>query len=274
MIVNAFLLFPENDDSILCIGNDPQDFENILYETIKLFSAIAQYKEQNQNIELFYDINNIDTFLQKVEDIFRCDNFGYYLTDPIKQFKFKLQNTRSRNWRDRPQQDKTCYYVLWELAEFQVLPVNGSTLAEICERNLRDTESNIKYLIVDINNRTERKRSFLPVLKDGFHLPDVPEFVRIDFVCDETEFKYWWEHNLGKISFNLHNKQRFIKTKSILQGQSVYQEISTDYYWYLDNLHKDHYEVFNSQGKHIGVADLNGKIDAGKKEDGRKIEVN
>jgi hypothetical protein len=53
----------------------------------------------------------------------------------------------------------------------------------------------------------------------------------------------------------------FSKTNFVEQGQPVYQEIATSYYWYLDNLHKNHYEVFNYNGDHIGIADLNGEID-------------
>jgi hypothetical protein len=32
--------------------------------------------------------------------------------------------------------------------------------------------------------------------------------------------------------------------------------------------------VFNSNGEHIGIADLNGNIDKTKKEKGRRIETN
>lgn len=47
-----------------------------------------------------------------------------------------------------------------------------------------------------------------------------------------------------------------------VQGATVYKEKSTGYYWYLDNFHKTHYEVFDKTGKkHIGEANLDGKID-------------
>jgi predicted ATPase len=66
----------------------------------------------------------------------------------------------------------------------------------------------------------------------------------------------------------------FDQIETDLETLIVYKEISTNRYWYLDNLHKDHYEVFNAMGEHIGVANLQGEIDTSKREKGRRITVN
>jgi 5'(3')-deoxyribonucleotidase len=76
------------------------------------------------------------------------------------------------------------------------------------------------------------------------------------------------------VQYSLLNRQRFTKTHLVEQGKTVYKEISTHYDWYLDNLHKDHYEVFNAKGEHIGIANFQGQIDTSKKEKGRRITVN
>jgi len=75
------------------------------------------------------------------------------------------------------------------------------------------------------------------------------------------------------VLFSLKNTTLFIKTTKIQQGQSVFREISANRYWYLDNFHKTHYEVFDSQGKHIGIANLDGSIDASKKDNTKTITI-
>ena len=78
-------------------------------------------------------------------------------------------------------------------------------------------------------------------------------------------------HRRGIIySFSLKDGTRFQKDGRNFQGQNVYREIDTGYYWYLDNLHKNHYEVFDRNSQHIGTANMDGYIDTTKKAD-RKI---
>lgn len=71
--------------------------------------------------------------------------------------------------------------------------------------------------------------------------------------------------------FSLTDTDRFRKTSHGYHAKAIFQEIRTGYYWYLDNLHKDHYEVFDSSEKHLGVADMDGNIDRTKKVKGRTI---
>ncbi|WP_311378816.1 hypothetical protein [Alloprevotella tannerae] len=80
-------------------------------------------------------------------------------------------------------------------------------------------------------------------------------------------------HQRGIIySFSLKDGTRFQKDGRIFQGQNVYREIDTGYYWYLDNLHKNHYEVFDRNGQHIGTANTDGVIDPSKKVNGRTLQ--
>lgn len=58
----------------------------------------------------------------------------------------------------------------------------------------------------------------------------------------------------------LNNEIRFRRTSLFRQGKTVYQEIISNNYWYLDNLHKDHYEVFNANRDHLGTANMEGTM--------------
>jgi len=73
------------------------------------------------------------------------------------------------------------------------------------------------------------------------------------------------------VDFSLKDITRFCKTGKNRQGQLVYKELTTDYYWYLDNRHKNHYEVFDSNEAHIGIANLQGEIDTSKRVNGREL---
>jgi hypothetical protein len=76
--------------------------------------------------------------------------------------------------------------------------------------------------------------------------------------------------DLGLINL-LENECQFMQTKVFRQGQQVYKEIKTNFYWYLDNLHKNHYEVFDDNKNHIGIADMKGVVDTSRKVNGRTL---
>lgn len=71
----------------------------------------------------------------------------------------------------------------------------------------------------------------------------------------------------------LRDTTRFRPTRHFVQGRRVYKEIATGYFWYLDNLHQNHFEVYNTQGEHGGVRKLNGIEVSNSKVEGRMIEL-
>jgi hypothetical protein len=117
------------------------------------------------------------------------------------------------------------------------------------------------------------RRSFLPVFHDAPHISGLPDrFVHLPYVTDAAELTQWLEtHHVA--AFSLLDKTRFAKTNYIQQGKVVYQEIQTSQYWYLDNRHKNHYEVFDSDGRHLGEADIHGNLNTDKAKDGRTLDL-
>jgi len=265
MSVKTFLLFPQEDDDILALDN-PQVAKDIIQTAVKLRQTIRQ---QYNEIELFYDSDNVKAFLQKIAVLFENE----YLQKPATQLKISLQ--KATDWRMSAVQQHECSYVLWLLDKFEVKAVTNSTLAEIAQRILSQTTD--KYLLINIHQSIRINRRFLPIFKDCKHIADLPKFVHVEFVYDEKEFKLWWDiyqNADGRGDFSLLNRQSFTRTHLVEQGKTVYKEISTNRYWYLDNLHKNHYEVFNAMGEHIGIANLKGEIDTYRREKGRRITVN
>ena len=86
-------------------------------------------------------------------------------------------------------------------------------------------------------------------------------------------------------TFGKSIKGALYKTKKRYQGQSIYQitkKIDNEYlskgdFLYLDNLHKDHLEIFNDKGKAKAVLNLNGTLNFEKTDkilsEGRTIDV-
>ena len=140
--------------------------------------------------------------------------------------------------------------------------VTDTTIAEAAERQLINDDS-IRRLIV--NFIQSDFQTSVHIVKNEEHS------IEIDCVETKEEFDKWLDLFITPLDIFLRNTERFIRTKFKQQGATVFQEKATSYYWYLDNLHKDEFEVFNSNKEHIGVANLEGIIQPDSKVEGRTL---
>ena len=130
------------------------------------------------------------------------------------------------------------------------------SVAEACERD---------RVIVSFRDSELFREETLSILKNGNEQIGIDNLVNAGHYVNVL-------HQRGIIySFSLKDGTRFQKDGRIVQGQNVYREIDTGYYWYLDNLHKNHYEVFDRNGQHIGTANTDGVIDPSKQVSGRTL---
>lgn len=131
------------------------------------------------------------------------------------------------------------------------------SVAEACERD---------KVIVSFRDSELFREETLSILKNSNEQIDIDNLFNAGHYSNVL-------HQRGLIySFSLKDGTRFQKDGRIIQGQNVYREIDTGYYWYLDNLHKNHYEVFDGNGQHIGTANTDGVIDPSKKVNGRTLQ--
>ncbi|GAB6010868.1 hypothetical protein [Viscerimonas tarda] len=145
--------------------------------------------------------------------------------------------------------------------------VTGYSLAEACERD--------KIVISFVESIYST--STLQVIKgiDEIELNNLfakEDYIELSFRRRIIPYAEYFEWNFanGRCSL-LDNTERFSRTHENRQGQVVYKEIDTGKFWYLDNLHRDHYEVFDSDRKHIGIANLQGTIDTTRRVNGRTL---
>ncbi|TAE56345.1 MAG: hypothetical protein EAZ87_18530 [Nostocales cyanobacterium] len=119
---------------------------------------------------------------------------------------------------------------------------------------------------------------------------DEINLICLDGIDSKVALECWLEHkfNLSQLEYSLDSGQkirdeqtilrdikRFRKTGLMCQGRSIYIELTTGRYWYVDNLHKSnpHLEVFDKTGKnHLGEADLNGNINYSKSDKNKTID--
>ena len=128
-----------------------------------------------------------------------------------------------------------------------------------------------KFVLLDDTNHPKGCKTFFLDKTTDPNYPD--RFYKLpSFSTYSDVLSYGIGKELIK-SFSLENKSKFQKTNKIEQGQIVYRELKTGNFWYLDNLHKDHYEVFDSNGKHIAEADMDGKMILKSQIKGRSIQV-
>jgi len=154
--------------------------------------------------------------------------------------------------------------------EYNIINIAGSSLAESCERD--------KVIISFIHNNFSTTK--LKVIKNNsqnFELDNLfnkSHYIEVAYsrgLIDKREY-FKRKFTFGLITL-LENEYRFTRTSKVEQGQQVYKETETNRYWYLDKFHKTHYEVFNSVGKHIGEANLDGFIDESKKDNTKTITL-
>jgi hypothetical protein len=251
MAINIFLAFPEDDGKVLNVANE-SNWTTFL-NTIKL----VKNKSNVDGIKVFYDANNAKTFIDSV------DILGEYLNDPKNQLQTFLGRTL-QNTQDSIKKCSAHHYIQYTLLQVDHA---HNLLAEIAERQLLfPTE---KYVLINFENTHRIDRSHILIFKDLITLQDKPsEFIPIIVLDDDIELELWLSTN-HIVEFSLLDRHRFQKTCHIVQGKSVYQEINHERFWHLDNLHKNEYEVYDSQHKHIGVANLQGVVDDTKKVNGR-----
>jgi hypothetical protein len=169
--------------------------------------------------------------------------------DTIRKVKRQLVSLfEDPYWEDSPKHSSDDSYLYLDS------DVSGSSIAEACERD----KVTISFLCDDFN---------FPKLE----IKKGEDALLVDNLFSEGHYEGLAKARGYIVEFSLDDTRRFNKTSMIRQGQSVYKELVSGYYWYLDNLHKNHFEVFNSNEVHIGVSDLDGNIDSSKKVNGRRI---
>lgn len=266
MNLQVYLLLPDTPDLILQVAEQEQGRWSILEDIVSLL----KFLRDRQDIDIYYDNNNIQAFLELSKEMVG----ETYLHKPKSQLQ-NLLGKSSQNLREVIKKQPDCIYLWWRIDDISVNYAH-TVLSEIAERIF--TYPSGKYLLLNIRKLISTTQSFITIFKDAQHIHALPDrFARIPYVIDKEELEIWLATYYAS-SFNLFDRNRFRKTQFMVQGKPVFEEVDTGRFWYLDNFHKldhdeieipRHYEVFNSQRQHLGIADLQGNLDTSKRDSGR-----
>jgi len=219
-----------------------------------------------EDVELFYDLKNVDLFLGlDAVEIIKDEHIT-----PSMNLWGVLDGLD--NWRDNKKQQEECVYMLWDLENHKCTRVNDTSLAEITERMILGSE--IRYLLLNIE-AIAIKRHFMPIFRDcrnmlndkrfwrrieSEQIGGLPKFIYIDFVKDIDSLKKWMEENILKRIFKLNPKHgengvgNWVEASLLLCNRreaqallnaAIYDKKTRNYYNY-DQTHKK-YIIFEDE---------------------------
>ena len=215
----------------------------VLDEIQKLFKATI-YKNYEFHLS---KVTKTDT----IHDILLGDLSRQYPS--LRKFKRQLHSCLFTD----PYWESDCKHSTNDSYTYRGNDICNHSVAEACERD---------RVIISFRDSELFQAETLSVLKNG------NEQIDIDNLFNAGHYSNVLNQRGIIYSFSLKDGTRFQRDGRIVQGQHVYREIGTGYYWYLDNLHKNHYEVFDGHGQHIGTANTDGVIDSSKKVNGRTLQ--
>lgn len=169
--------------------------------------------------------------------------------------------------------DHSISYYEWQLSEAKVLSCTNA-LAALIHRNKTNSTN---YIVIDSNLTLNSKRQIV-AFTDAQQKPDLPDkfykfpcFSNSDAIFDYCKCK-------GIFQFDKDDTSKYQPTGKQYNGANIYKVIKDNntlkngYYFYLDTLHKNHYEVFDPTGKiHLGEMNLDGVLDKSKADRKKRI---
>jgi hypothetical protein len=233
------------------------DVEHFINDALIPFISILKEFDTSKDMLLkkqdFWDIK-----------ITTSQNLHYVLTqksDEATRFKSAISSLISEPFWESSQKHNTA-----DVYEYNKKNLFGTSLAESCERD--------KIVISFIHSNYSKPK--LEVIKNHNsividNLCVKEHYIEIAYNRGQIDKSKYFERKLafGKIAL-LDDESQFENTGKISkQGTPVYKDRAKRY-WHLDNIH-NHYEVYNREKKHIGVADMQGKIDYSRKVNGRNL---
>lgn len=164
--------------------------------------------------------------------------------------------------------------------------VTDTSMAELAERKIQNTD--LLGFLVNFPKSKFEKNLLVVIIKNQ----NTEKPINLDCIEDKDTLENWLESKFQLSTFVydyastvpptdkqtvLTDTGRFRAISLPFQsGRKVYLELKTNYYWYVDNRYQgraSHLEVFDSQGRHIGEASLDGTVNLNKQDLRKRLET-
>lgn len=262
------------------------DFEKAIKEFISVLSVINNILK---NSSVYKDSQ---TFLnyQAIKDQSFQQSLNN-LTDKSEKLAFKnilFNKLNPIEWRNQRISNESDNFDCL-MTDNSYKDVKDTTLAEVSERKLQN-QTQI-YLLINFSQSCFNyphdkieKCCQIVVIKNN----DEINVIKLDAIDHKNGLENWIKTKLSVYDVNsndpprdeqtiLSDTTRFMKTHQQYDGKSVYREIETGRYWYIDNFHcglAAHLEVFDAQRNHLGEADIReGNIDFSKQDPKKHLSL-
>jgi hypothetical protein len=133
--------------------------------------------------------------------------------------------------------------------------VTNSSIAEITERNIQS--ANIHRLLFSFPRSLLNELNRITIFKND---PNRDNALFVSHFDNSEYLNYWLLQYQPPIDWFLRQSHLFAKTKIQVKGAIAYKEIYSGRLWYLDTLHRSHFEVFDHNKRHLGTASLDGNL--------------
>lgn len=248
------LLLPDNDDAILALGDTPKDYQSLL-------SAFQDFVSTAKEacLYVYYDSENIEKFLAKAAVLNSDPAYLISLKSRLRNLAKGLLNLKSL-----PKPKPPFAYYRWDASKVTV-----HLLTQALPRLIQlSQEKQQQALLANLFHIPHYNRPGIYLIQEE-KWSKPPQFHSIPQFIASSKLQLWLTKNPP--SFSLENNPCFKRIKETFQGAQVYQKSPSGQFWYLDQLHKDHYEVFDAQRRHLGTADLQGRLNRSKRKKGRSF---
>ncbi len=256
MKANICLLFPITDDDVVAWAISQNDGRPIVKELAAISRVIHDLRME---CSFYYDSANFNDFVQKIETLDADKCYLAKITEQIKGILYRrLKDVHS--WK---QKDINVFYAEWKSATSSI-SVEVPLLYKYAINCFEKTDC----VVVNFNIFEANQDNEIHILKDAHptetNLPEICSLSIMESADDTIE----WLYSIANEGFSLRNSHLFLPTAYRWgeSGQRMYKRIDnkmSNTFWYFDFFHKDnkqHYEVYNEGGDHIGEADMKGEL--------------
>lgn len=260
-------------------------------QAIQIFITILDNIKKLKNYSIYKDSQTFINY-QAIED----QNFQQSLNKISDKsiataFKNILYNKiNPQDWRNQRIHKENDYFD-YKDRHGNNIDVRDTSLAEVAERTIQIKEQ--IYLVINFSNSVFQDPH--PQLSDCYQIiiiknNDESDLIYLNSIDSKSGLENWKNTlPLDHVAYDdnslhpprdeqtiLSDTSKFVKVNRNYSSRRIYQEKQTGYYYYVDNKHfgqAAHLEVFDAQGNHLGEADLEGKLDTGKKDPNKSLKI-
>lgn len=258
MDASLFILLPTADD-VLNMELTEESMRKMMdpLMTVKVYA-----RKSCISLRIFFDSDNIVRFM---EDAGAVVDEGTYLKRPSTVLKSFISSC-STDLRKVSLLDGACSYVRWDTVRNEV-DTDASIVVKSAFESLSAT------CVLSLTRGVPTDYYMVSLIKDRQYQGGLPELKNIPLFFSAVECIEWMS-SLVDGHFSLIGNKDFIPTNYKWGHQTMFRRKDDGTYWYFDYFHKDnkvHYEVFNTEGYHLGEASKDGILQEGTKDSNKSI---